>query len=306
MADATESFYDVLGVPRNASPDEIRSAYKKQALATHPDRHSTATEAERRNAEHRFRSVSNAYEVLKDPESRRLYDIHGVWPPPSAPRTSSRREERPRYEQPQRYDPFVDPFAHFFSEPFDLFESIFGDYRRPGSYSSRRGRDPFDSMYRIRDMMADVEREMFSFPSRSLHYGFDPMPSGNNRSPVQWASQSTMVSMVNGVTHRIDKRRDPNGNEHVTRTYPDGHEVYTLNGIEQQRPAQGYLPPPGPAPYSSRGRAPPTPPPSYHSSSGSHHSGRRHRDRINSGPVIPADAELSPQAGSRRWWHRNH
>jgi DnaJ family protein B protein 6 len=162
--------------------------------------------------------VSNAYEVLKDPENKRLYDTHGVWPPPTAPQEqpySSRHQSR--RHRPTRYDPFPDPFANFFADPFELFDRMFSDYRRPSYHpvhrsSSNWHRDPFEAIYRIQDMMADLERDMNAFPSRSLSFGFDPPAFGNrnfgDRAPIQWAQQSTMMTTRNGVTHRIDKRRD--------------------------------------------------------------------------------------------------
>ncbi|KAJ7743091.1 hypothetical protein B0H16DRAFT_1322816 [Mycena metata] len=298
-----QSFYDVLQVPRDATPEQIRKAYKKQALGTHPDRLPAGyTDAEKRDAEERFRQVSNAYEVLKDPESRQLYDTHGVWPPPTPPPEQpypSRHSSHRGGPRPNRYEPFPDPFEHFFSEPFELFDRIFSSYRRfptsnhpvHRSYSTFN-RDPFEAMYRMQDMMADLERDMFSsFPSRSLSLGFES-PFGG-RGQARWAHQSSTMVTHNGVTHRIEKRRDFDGNEHVTRTYPDGREIYTVNGVEQQ---QQYLPPPGPPPPSRdhrsihppppqmnnpRGYIPPPPPYRSHSPRSSVHSG--HNNNHNRG-----------------------
>ncbi|KAJ6485859.1 hypothetical protein C8R45DRAFT_930918 [Mycena sanguinolenta] len=234
--DSDQSFYDILQIPRDATPEQIRKAYKKQALLTHPDRLPAGfTPAEKEAAEARFRNVSNAYEVLKDPENRRLYDVHGVWPPPAPP------QEQPysSRHRSQRHRPthFQDPFENFFADPFDLFDRMFSDYRRP-SYRQRSssgwGQHPFEAIYRIQDMMADLERDMSAFPSRSFSSGFES-PFRHNPGQNRWTQQSTMTSTVNGVTNRIDKRRDWEGNEHVTRTYPDGSKMYTINGVEQPR-----------------------------------------------------------------------
>ncbi|KAJ7493421.1 hypothetical protein B0H11DRAFT_2006370 [Mycena galericulata] len=347
--DPDQSFYDILQIPKDASPDQIRKAYKKQALLTHPDRLPAGfTPSEKHSAEEKFRKVSNAYEVLKDPENRRLYDTHGVWPPPQPQEQQypSRAHSHRSGPRPNRYDPFPsDPFEHFFTEPFDLFDKMFSDYRRPSYHpvhrsSSNWHRDPFEAIYRIQDMMADLERDMFAFPSpftRSHSIGFEP-PAFGTRGQMRWAQESTMLASRNGVTHRIHKRRDWDGNEHVTRTYPDGREVYTINGVEQQRvepqhSSRGYLPPPGPPPQDPRSMPPPppqmnnargyiSPPPSYHSSRGSAHSGRSSahsgygnrtpygRDRHSEGPVIPADSgpvipntTASRAERPRRWWH---
>lgn len=74
---ATGDPYKVLGVPRSATPDDIKSAYRKQALKWHPDKH---LEDERPAAQRRFTAVADAYELLRDPEKRRLHDSGGASP----------------------------------------------------------------------------------------------------------------------------------------------------------------------------------------------------------------------------------
>lgn len=76
-----ETLYDVLSVSKNASADQIRSAYKKRALECHPDRKGG-------NAE-QFRRVSEAYEILSDAEKREHYDMNGTIPTPGQGPTSN-------------------------------------------------------------------------------------------------------------------------------------------------------------------------------------------------------------------------
>ena len=65
-------YYQLLGVPRGADTEEIKKAYRKLALQYHPDRNQGSKESEER-----FKEVTQAYEVLRDPDKRAIYDRHG-------------------------------------------------------------------------------------------------------------------------------------------------------------------------------------------------------------------------------------
>src|SRR5438552_2976744 len=71
MPVAFRDYYDVLGVPRDASAEDIRRAYRKLARQHHPDVNKDP------GAEDRFKEVAEAYEVLRDPEKRERYDRRG-------------------------------------------------------------------------------------------------------------------------------------------------------------------------------------------------------------------------------------
>ncbi|KAF8202201.1 hypothetical protein BJ912DRAFT_944063 [Pholiota molesta] len=261
--------YEELGISRNATTEEIRKAYKKRALQTHPDRlPQGATAADKAESDEKFRRVNNAYEVLSDSKKRSEYDLHGVWPPPEEEFIGSRmpggshQRDYPRSHYPSRGQTFPDPFyphhhrpfsGFEFTDPFTLFNSIFegtpfqsGPSRsRHHSYSSR---SPFEHVHRmqaeIESFMDDIDRDPFSMGGMGPRFGFGPMlampslPSPNGRG--RWVSESVVSSTVNGVTQTVRKRVDSNGNEHITRTLPDGREVRTINGIEQ--PPNEYLP----------------------------------------------------------------
>jgi molecular chaperone DnaJ len=65
-------FYSVLGVERTASDDEIKQAYRRLALQWHPDKNNGA-----KDAEEKFKTISEAYDVLRDPQKRAAYDRYG-------------------------------------------------------------------------------------------------------------------------------------------------------------------------------------------------------------------------------------
>ncbi|MCM8764876.1 MAG: molecular chaperone DnaJ [Candidatus Omnitrophica bacterium] len=104
-------YYEVLGIGRGASIDEIKKAYRDLALKYHPDRNPGNKEAEEK-----FKEITEAYEVLSDPEKRRTYDQFGH--AGFGPQGFDWRQDFGRV----RMD-FSDLFGDFFS---DFFSDIFG------------------------------------------------------------------------------------------------------------------------------------------------------------------------------------
>jgi len=253
--------YEELGISSDATPEQVRKAYKKKALLTHPDRLPQGATAEQKTiSEEKFRKVNNAYEVLIDPKKRQEYDLHGIWPAPEEQPSPTAQAYGPNYGRwPPRSNTFPDPFMSHrtgfstfqFSDPFSLFEQIFAGTAFARSSSHRhpffsQSFDPFGHMD-IDDLLDETDRDIFGmrgFPS------FSPFPQFPALSPLvsssfssgngtRWVSESFSSSMVNGVTQSVHKRIDSEGNEHVNRTFSDGSQIRTINGVEQ--PSQQHV-----------------------------------------------------------------
>ncbi|MBI4541901.1 MAG: molecular chaperone DnaJ [Gemmatimonadetes bacterium] len=120
-------YYAVLDVPRDADEAAIKKAYRKLAMRYHPDRNGGEKEAEAR-----FKEVTEAYEVLRDPEKRRIYDRYGE------------AGLRGRAGRAQGFHPFdlseaLNVFMRDFGG-FAGFEELFGGGRR-ATAAERRGND---------------------------------------------------------------------------------------------------------------------------------------------------------------------
>jgi molecular chaperone DnaJ len=109
-------YYEILGIPRSATQDDIKKAYRQLALKFHPDRNPGDKEAEAK-----FKEAAEAYEVLRDGEKKRVYDQYG--------------HEGLHGTGFQGFSNFDDIFSSF----SDIFGEMFGF---PGGRRSQRGRRP--------------------------------------------------------------------------------------------------------------------------------------------------------------------
>lgn len=122
-----KDYYKILGVEREASPAEIKKAYRLLARKYHPD---VSRES---NAEEKFKEVAEAYEVLKDSKKRTAYDQLGSWQPG--------QEFQPPPDWEKHFRHFEFDLGGSRPEFSDFFADLFGMGRRGGAPFGGRGRD---------------------------------------------------------------------------------------------------------------------------------------------------------------------
>lgn len=209
-------YYSVLGVPRNASPDDIKKAYRKLALKWHPDKNPDNKE----EAERKFKELAEAYEVLSDKSRRDAYDRYG--------------NDKMRHSSSTTTD-FSDfpGFTFTFRSPDEVFREFFG------------GQDPFASFF---DDFASFgvphsrlgPSRFFSFPSAGAEFssfstsfgGLDGMESMGG-GMANFRSVSTSTRVVNGKT-TTTKRIKENGQERVEVEEDGVLKSVLINGVEDE------------------------------------------------------------------------
>src|SRR6476660_9050442 len=128
-------YYQALGVNKNASPGDIRKAYRKLARQYHPDVNPDNAEAKRK-----FQEINEANEVLSDPEKRKKYDQYGKdWK--HAEEFEKARQSQGRHAGGRQREQFHE--AGDMGDFSDFFESMFGtsEPRGPRGKTKYRGQD---------------------------------------------------------------------------------------------------------------------------------------------------------------------
>jgi len=220
---SSENLYEVLGVPKGASDDEIKKAYRKQALRWHPDKNPDNKE----QAELMFKNVAEAYEVLSDPQKRSLYDQGG--------KSALRGGGGHGGADFAGFGNAFDIFEQFFGgrDPFADFDDFFGDRGgRRQTGGSRRGpfggMDPFGGMGGM-----GFDDDFFKQGGGTSFSSFSSTSTGGGGGGVVSSSTKTTTKMVNGqrvsVTEKTIRRAD--GTVETTRTESSGNSGASSAGM---------------------------------------------------------------------------
>ena len=197
--------YEVLGVARDASQDQIKKAYRKLAKQLHPDTHPGDTKVE-----DRFKQVSAAYAILSDPEMRQRYDRGEV---------DASGQERPqwRFRQPHGADAGAGGFAGGFNVE-DILGDLFG-----GRFGAGRGA--------MRARGRDV--------SYTVRIGFEESARGGKRRVTLGGGRSLDVAIPEGIEDgqsiRLKGQGEPGigggpAGDALIRVQVEPHPVFTRDG----------------------------------------------------------------------------
>jgi curved DNA-binding protein len=142
-----KDYYQLLGLPKTATQDEIKKAFRKLAAKHHPDKNPG-----NKAAEEKFKEINEAYTVLSDEEKRRFYDQYGT------------TDGRPPFAQGGGFQGNVSPedFAGF----SDFFQSLFGS----GGFAGRSS-DPFGDFRSTQQIPRRLEAELELDLERAYHGG---------------------------------------------------------------------------------------------------------------------------------------
>lgn len=194
-------YYEVLGVSKDATQDELKKAYRKLSMAYHPDRQVNKTTAEKKDAEEKFKEIGEAYSILSDKDKRAQYDQFGFDGPQMAGGFRG------------GFNPF-DLFRHQFgSSPFDDDDdddgrfNPFGFGRMPRKHSTPDFDAPEDG--------ADLQMRM-TLTFKEMLYGSikdidvelnDACPACGGKG-IEKGSTPTKCSHCNGTGHIVHTERN--------------------------------------------------------------------------------------------------
>ncbi len=206
MAVEYKDYYAILGVKRDAKPDEIRKAYRKLAKEFHPDVNKTP------NAEEKYKEINEAYEVLKDPDKRSKYDTLGAdW------------KNGQDFTPPHGWGNFTNGGSFTSGSDFsEFFRSIFGNANGFGGFQ-----DIFSGKKYSYSPNTEQEAAL-TLTLEQIYHGGEMTMSLNGSSTIN-------VRLPKGITEgsRIKlKGKASNGSDLFVNIHVAPHAVFSLDGFD--------------------------------------------------------------------------
>ena len=208
MADKRD-FYEVLGVNKNATDDELKKAYRKLAKKYHPD----ANPDNKKEAEAKFKEVNEAYETLSNPEKRRMYDQFG----PDGPQGFGGAGGSGFYSQ--GFDGFN---MGDFGDLGDIFSSFFGGGFGGNGRTSRAKSGPSKGASLRYDIEITFE-EAFLGVEKEISFNREETCNTCHGSGAKPGTKVENCSMCNGTGQISQTQTTILGQMQTTRTCPNCH-----------------------------------------------------------------------------------
>ncbi|KAK3731520.1 hypothetical protein QZH41_008543 [Actinostola sp. cb2023] len=205
-------FYDILDVPKSATEQDIKKAYRRLALIWHPDKNPNNKE----EAEEKFKEISEAYEVLSDQKRRDIYNRYGRDGLTGGGRAAGSNRNFNfgfHFHSPDEiFRDFFgtnDPFANFFDDDMSGFGSSLFSRKKTSANNRTRRNDPFG--------------HPFGDPFSGMGFGFS---SGFGEDP--FASDSILMCVNNNIVYHAGNIKSTS----TSTTYVNGKKITKTKTIE--------------------------------------------------------------------------
>jgi len=227
-----EDYYKLLGVSKDASGQEIKTAYRKKALKWHPDKN------KEKGADRKFKEINKAFEVLSDTKKREMYDQYG-----SAAFEKGNMGGAQGGHGPFRYtyttnmggqdSPFEGVDSGGFSDPFEIFESFFG-FKSPfgernSPYAKRR--QVYEARITFNEAVKGVEKNVVIKGERKSI----KIPAGvDNGTRIRFSEFDLLIGVEN---HKYFKREGQDIYYEKEISYP----IAVLGGVVEVATVRGSI-----------------------------------------------------------------
>lgn len=149
-----KDLYEILGIDRNASDDEIKKSYKRLALRYHPDRQGGKSDAEKKEAEEKFKEIGFAYSILSDPEKKQRYDQFGI---------TDDQQMNSEFDPSEIFKHFMGGFGGMFGNDDNggIFGSFFGRNQRNRQPKTQKGQSVrMQLQVSIKDLLNGIHKDI--------------------------------------------------------------------------------------------------------------------------------------------------